>query len=521
MQKLIIFLEMIISTVFCTLENTVEDDIQHTQNQSRRCNFEVKRESQDMKVKIGDQHASNSGHGPKKAQYFGDQDGCDLFTSEPSTSQFESSPRKQKRRLTNEKNSLRLLENPQRNITLKMKLGNIEAVKNNFLKQLLDSKILKFKSEDMNLPENRRYNLTVGYPIATETQINIVKNTNEEDLSSSFFKSSHFEVIESVKKELVNVKKVDNIYDLENIIAYSEKIYIFGIKSKKTFTKLQLQEMLTSLEIRNVKEELQKYRNIPSFYEFMLFKHRYADNIIDHIEEGCFLMLTENDLSKAYKNLSYKNKIDLEIQPLKIILMHIYLGLKNGLCLFKKYIIVYLLEFTHLFITEKILNLCINDDFGRNIFSLYHYIYDDSMSLQADLFLRIGNALAFLSLHNYHTSQDINLSFSKIMNHISQKSYIITLQAILRDIFPNCIHFSAFYPELFTNVGNFIENITLTEKWEDLDSRIKILFFKFCIKYAYMLRHLLSSDYHYEKMVLDSSMTQLYNDISSSFNEPV
>ncbi|KAK1349764.1 hypothetical protein LUQ84_001412 [Hamiltosporidium tvaerminnensis] len=303
--------------------------------------------------------------------------------------------------------------------------------------------------------------------------------------------------------------------------------------------------MLTSLEIRNVKEELQKYRNIPSFYEFMLFKYRYADNIIDHIEEGCFLMvhflleilftklenifkkieiykkLTENDLSNAYKNLSYKNKIDLEIQPLKIILMHIYLGLKNGLCLFKKYIIVYLLEFTHLFMTEKILNLCINDDFGRNIFSLYHYIYDDSMSLQADLFLRIGNALAFLSLHNYHTSQDINLSFSKIMNHISQKSYIITLQAILRDIFPNCIHFSAFYPELFTNVGNFIENITLTEKWEDLDSRIKILFFKFCIKYAYMLRHLLSSDYHYEKMVLDSSMTQLYNDISSSFNEPV
>ncbi|KAK1351227.1 hypothetical protein LUQ84_000487 [Hamiltosporidium tvaerminnensis] len=170
MQKLIIFLEMIISTVFCTLESTVEDDIQHAQNQSRRCNFEVNRESQDMKVKIGDQHASNSGHGPKKAQYFGDQDGCDLFTSEPSTSQFEPSPRKQKRRLTNEKNSLRLLENPQRNITLKMKLENIEAVKNNFLKQLLDSKILKFTSENMNLPENRRYNPTVGYPIATETQ---------------------------------------------------------------------------------------------------------------------------------------------------------------------------------------------------------------------------------------------------------------------------------------------------------------------------------------------------------------
>ncbi|KAK1349469.1 hypothetical protein LUQ84_001633 [Hamiltosporidium tvaerminnensis] len=304
--------------------------------------------------------------------------------------------------------------------------------------------------------------------------------------------------------------------------------------------------MLTSLEIQNVKEELQKYRKILSFYEFMLFKYRYADNIIDHIEEGCFLMvhflleilftklenifkkieiykkLTENDLSKAYKNLSYKNKIDLEIQPLKIILMHIYLGLKNGFCLFKKHIIVYLLEFTHLFMTGKILDLFINDDFGCIIFLLYHYIYDDSMSLQADLYLRIGNALAFLSLHNYHTSQDINLSFSKIMNHISQESYIITLHAILRHIFPKCIHFSAFYPELFTNVGNFIENIsTLTEQWDFLDSRIKILSFKFCIKYAYMLRHLLYSDYQYEKMVLDQSMTQLYNDISSSFNEPV
>ncbi|TBU06745.1 hypothetical protein CWI39_0431p0010, partial [Hamiltosporidium magnivora] len=130
--------------------------------------------------------------------------------------------------------------------------------------------------------------------------------------------------------------------------------------------------------------------------------------------------------------------------------------------------------------------------------------------------------LAFLSLHNYHTSQDINLTFSKIRNNISQESYIITLQAILRHIFSKCIHFSAFYPELFTNVGNFIENIsTLTEQWDFLDSRIKILSFKLCLKYAYMLRHLLSSDYHYEKMVLDSSMTQLYNDISSSFNEPV
>ncbi|TBU11380.1 hypothetical protein CWI38_1238p0010 [Hamiltosporidium tvaerminnensis] len=341
MKKLIIFLEMIISTVFCTLESTVEDDIQHAQNQSGRCNFEVKRESQDMKVKIRDQHASNSGHGPKKAQYFGDQNGCDLFTSELSTSQFEPSPRKQKRRLTNEKNSPRLLENPQRNITIKMKLENEEAVKNDFLKQMLDSKILKIKSEDMNLPENRSYNLTVGYPIATETwyfdnianiidryinrifndlnlsfanlkgkynskgnlqrnlkvlqlsirRMNIVKNTNEEDYSSSFLKSSHDEVIENVKKELVNIKKVDNIYDLEDIMAYSDKIRIFGIKSKKTFTKLQLQEILTSLEIRNVKEELQKYRNIPSFYEFMLFKYRYADNIIDHIEEECFLMV--------------------------------------------------------------------------------------------------------------------------------------------------------------------------------------------------------------------------------------
>ncbi|TBT96591.1 hypothetical protein CWI36_3534p0010, partial [Hamiltosporidium magnivora] len=104
----------------------------------------------------------------KKAQYFKDQDVCDLFTAEQAL-QFEPSPRKQKRRLTNEKNSPRLLENPQWNITIKMKLENEEAFKNDFLKQLLDSEILKIKSEDMNLPENKRYTLTVEYPIATET----------------------------------------------------------------------------------------------------------------------------------------------------------------------------------------------------------------------------------------------------------------------------------------------------------------------------------------------------------------
>ncbi|TBU09554.1 hypothetical protein CWI36_0019p0020 [Hamiltosporidium magnivora] len=342
---------------------------------------------------------------------------------------------------------------------------------------------------------------------------NVFTAVLNNDFRSQSYNSSRISSEEILIRELNYIKEGDNIKDLKKIIECSEKIQVYEMQYKKTSTERQLQENLFRFKFKNIKEEIKKYKSHLIFYEFMIFFHLFEDNITDHIEEEYFLYilflfevllikvdnlktkikkfrdLSNDNLLEAYKNLSYEYKIGLEILPLKIILIQICFGFKNGIAMSKRFITVYLLEFTYLFMAGRKVILGLDDEFYRIIIlPLYHYIYDDSLSLCGELYARIGNVLTILSKKEYNKSYDIYTSFSKIMDHISKKNLLKKFEISLKNLYSEFTISDIDYPECLRDVRDFLQRIASSIlNFESLDHQEISSNINSCISYIYLL----------------------------------
>ncbi|TBU12347.1 hypothetical protein CWI38_0794p0010 [Hamiltosporidium tvaerminnensis] len=203
----------------------------------------------------------------------------------------------------------------------------------------------------------------------------------------------------------------------------------------------------------------------------MIFFHLFEDNITDHIEEEYFLyvlflfevlLIKVDNLKtkiKKFRDLSNDNLLEaLEILPLKIILIQICLGFKNGIAMSKRFITVYLLEFTYLFMAGRKVILGFDDEFYRIIIlPLYHYIYDDSLSLCGELYSRIGNVLALLS------KKDLKNLYSEFtISDIDYPECLRDIRDFLQRIASSILNFESLdHQEISSNINSCIFYIYL------------------------------------------------------------